>query len=86
MIEIPDAPWIREAETYGMPDYDWTPVCPLCGTRDVREAYYTPDGVLVACDACRDQLDKTMTEEELEELSCFDIDETDEEFYDENLC
>ena len=32
MEQIPDAPWIREAEMYGMPPYDDEPepVCPIC--------------------------------------------------------
>ena len=30
MQDLPDAPWIREAETYGMPPYDPEPKCPIC--------------------------------------------------------
>ena len=47
--DCPDAPWIREAEMYGMPSPD--PVhCPHCGKE--CETIYTEDGDVIGCDKC----------------------------------
>ena len=55
MQQIPDAPWIREAERDGYPGYD--PVyCPCC--RRECEFIYT-DGVkgyVIGCDECIDRV------------------------------
>ncbi len=52
MQDIPDAPWIREAERDGMPPYDDEPdpVCPVCGKE--CETIYTYDGNPVGCNEC----------------------------------
>lgn len=54
---LPDAPWIREAERFGMPPYDDDPdpICPCCG----REAnyIYLKDGEPIGCDLCLDVMD-----------------------------
>ena len=53
-MQIPDAPWIREAERDGMPPYDEAPdpICPVCG--EECETIYTSDidGSPVGCDEC----------------------------------
>ena len=47
---IPDAPYIREAEMYGMPSPD--PVhCPVCG-KECEEIYKDKDGDVVGCEHC----------------------------------
>ncbi len=49
--EIPDAPWIREAETYGPPDSEPLPLCPVCG--EECETFYTdPEGTVLGCEHC----------------------------------
>ena len=51
MEQIPDAPWIRDAEMNGMPSAD-PPECPVCGKR--CETIYmdrNSDDVL-GCDRC----------------------------------
>lgn len=50
MEQIPDAPWIREAEMYGYPDDE--PVhCPVCG-EDCSTIYSDKYGNVFACDQC----------------------------------
>ena len=50
MDNLPDAPWIREAETIGYGDDP--PICPVCGSA-CEEIYYTKDGSEpIACDRC----------------------------------
>lgn len=50
MEQIPDAPWIREAERYGYPEPD--PVnCPCCGC-ECETIYYDMTGTVVGCDVC----------------------------------
>ena len=53
MQDLPDAPWIREAEMNGMPPYDYgpEPVCPICG-RECETIYFNKDGEPFACDCC----------------------------------
>lgn len=53
MEQIPDAPYIRDAERNGMPPYDDDPepVCPVCGKK--CETIYTDDNDdVVGCDWC----------------------------------
>lgn len=50
MTQIPDAPWVRDAELYGAQDYP-EPVCPICG-KEATWAYYDSDGNLLGCDCC----------------------------------
>ena len=49
MQQIPDAPWIREAELYGVPESP-APVCPVCG--EECETYYIQDRAVIGCDRC----------------------------------
>ncbi len=53
MQDLPDAPWIREAEMYGMPPYDDgpAPVCPICG-KECETIYKDKDGDVFGCDQC----------------------------------
>lgn len=51
-LDIPDAPWIRDAERNGMPDAP-EPVCPVCGWVPDEFAYYDPkSGDVIGCDRC----------------------------------
>jgi len=54
MTQIPDAPWIREAEAWGMPPYDDDPdtSCPVCGRERCETIYTNKDGDAVGCDKC----------------------------------
>lgn len=55
MAEIPDAPWIRHAETYGVDDPD--PVyCPICG-EECETVYADKDGTVFACNNCLTEQD-----------------------------
>ena len=50
MQQIPDAPWIRDAEMYGVPADD--PVkCPICG-EECEEIILDMDDTVVGCDRC----------------------------------
>lgn len=49
MEQIPDAPWIRDAELNGMPSPD--PVkCPACG--DDADTFFLQDGIVIGCNHC----------------------------------
>lgn len=50
MDKIPDAPWIRDAERYGV-DEAPSPRCPVCGD-ECELIYADKDGVAVGCDEC----------------------------------
>lgn len=50
MSGLPDAPWIREAERYGMPPYE-TIECPCCG-EECETIYADQYGNVFACDRC----------------------------------
>lgn len=50
--DLPDAPWIREAELYGAPGYDDEPIyCPVCGAED-PEDFIIADGDVIGCECC----------------------------------
>lgn len=52
-MTIPDAPWIREAERYGMPPYDDPDTsCPVCGREHCETIYTDKFGEVVGCDEC----------------------------------
>lgn len=52
MPQIPDAPWIRDAEMYGYPENEVPdPVCPCCGYQE-PEQIYLMDGDAIGCDHC----------------------------------
>ena len=50
MSGIPDAPYIREAEMYGMLPYE-TVKCPCCG-EECETIYADQYGNVFACDKC----------------------------------
>lgn len=50
MEQIPDAPYIREAETYGMPPYEMVE-CPCCG-EECETVYADQYGNVFACNKC----------------------------------
>lgn len=57
MTQLPDAPWIREAERYGYPPNEPYPVeCPLCG-RECEEFYLDEDDSILGCPKCIKKVD-----------------------------
>ena len=64
-IDLPDAPAIRFAETYGAPYYgciepdDDEPIfCPVCGCKDPEEFITDSDGIeVIGCDVCTKRQD-----------------------------
>ena len=49
-FDCPDAPYIREAEMFGMPSPE--PVeCPICG-KECEEIYEDRDGYVFGCEHC----------------------------------
>ena len=50
MEQIPDAPWVREAENLGMPPYEAVE-CPICGD-ECTEIYTDMYGTVFGCDKC----------------------------------
>ena len=53
MQQIPDAPWIRQAENWGPPPYDDDPepTCPICG-KECETIYTDKDGNAAGCEKC----------------------------------
>jgi hypothetical protein len=68
MEQIPDAPWIREAERYGMPPYEDPPKCPICGEH-CDTVYMDINGDVFACNNCLHEKDAYDWEEEQRELN-----------------
>lgn len=56
MEQIPDAPWIREAEQLGMPPYGDDPECPVCGA-SCQTVYEDQSGSICGCDRCMRTMD-----------------------------
>lgn len=55
MYDVPDAPWIRDAEINGMPEGDDV-YCPVCGEEN-PETFYVQEGDVVGCDCCCKKID-----------------------------
>jgi len=54
MQDLPDAPWIRDAELNGYHSAD--PVhCPVCG--DEAFTFYLQDGIVIGCEHCVTETD-----------------------------
>ena len=54
MQDLPDAPWIRDAELNGYPEL--APVrCPICG--EEAETFYLQDGIVIGCEHCVETAD-----------------------------
>lgn len=43
MTDLPDAPWIREAETFGLPEAE-NVYCPICGEENPEYFFCTGRG------------------------------------------
>jgi len=56
MIDLPDAPWIRNAEMYGVPEPEKVYRCPICG-EEFPERFLFVYGELVGCDLCAEWRD-----------------------------
>ena len=67
MNELPDAPWIRQAERDGYPS---TPpvYCPVCG-EECLTIYTDLNGEVFACNHCLEELDAGEWAEEQREAS-----------------
>lgn len=50
MIDLPDAPWIRDAEINGMPE-DRTIYCPMCGAES-PDQFIIQEGEVIGCECC----------------------------------
>lgn len=64
--DIPDAPWIREAERWGAPPFgpeDEDVFCPICG-KIAERIYLDQDGEAFGCDQCIQVKDAYEWEEE----------------------
>lgn len=56
MTNIPDAPWIRDAELNGFGDDIPTVHCPVCG-EECEEIYTYKDGYVAGCEHCIEHQD-----------------------------
>lgn len=57
MIDLPDAPWIREAELYGMPDAPDV-YCPICGAENPDDFFTDQTGSeVIGCSECMRRYD-----------------------------
>lgn len=54
MMDLPDAPWIRDAEINGMPEAE-TIYCPVCGAED-PDYLIIVDGDVVGCECCTERV------------------------------
>lgn len=50
MDQIPDAPWIRDAERYGVPEVDEL-ICPVCG-KEAESFFIDSNNDIIGCDEC----------------------------------
>ncbi len=55
MQNLPDAPWIREAETFGMPESKVCR-CPICG-EEWPEYFFTAGLEVLGCSECVERND-----------------------------
>lgn len=56
MADVPDAPWIRDAEINGDPAPDPV-ICPVCYRECERIYYYKGDRDALGCENCIDWMD-----------------------------
>ena len=49
MMDLPDAPWIRETEQFGVPE-DPPVYCPVCG--EETDTVYVQFGEVIGCSCC----------------------------------
>lgn len=67
MATIPDAPWIREAERFGMPPYD-VPQCPCCG-HECNSIFLDQNREPFGCEFCVKEEDSYEWQEQEKEKS-----------------
>lgn len=65
MEQIPDAPWIRDAENNGVGSFD-QPICPVCG-EECETIYADMYGNVFACDQCLIEQDAWQWQEDQRE-------------------
>lgn len=56
MLQLPDAPWIREAELFGPPEGDHV-YCPYCNEEDPEYFVLDSSGEVIGCSCCTSQAD-----------------------------
>lgn len=57
MTQIPDAPWVRDAEINGMPYDDEPVVCPFCGAEWPEYIFRIGNGgEAIGCSECVEQI------------------------------
>ena len=56
MDQIPDAPWIREAENNGVPPHEEPPVCPVCEC-SCKTIWKDKWNQVVGCNVCMESRD-----------------------------
>lgn len=70
-VEVPDAPWIREAETYGLPDVGEIEFsCPVCGSEQPEDFVFDRRGDIIGCSCCthrKDAYEWTLEHREIHE-------------------
>ena len=85
MTQLADAPWIREAQLYGMPE-GRNVYCPCCHEEN-PEWFYTDCGDVVGCSECIDWEDPFKDAEDDEEhVYCPMCGEEDPEWFYSNGC
>lgn len=53
---LPDAPYIRQAELYGVPEpEEWE--CPVCGADKADNIYLDENGTILGCSCCVQEKD-----------------------------
>lgn len=56
--DLPDAPWIRSAELYGMPEAEEIKYrCPICGAEEPEDFYFDKSGDIIGCCECVERHD-----------------------------
>lgn len=51
--DLPDAPWIRDAELYGPDDAEEISYsCPVCGADEPEDFVFDRDGEIIGCNCC----------------------------------
>lgn len=55
MQDLPDAPWIREAERFGGPEPP-AMICPMCG-EETDYYYLDTNGDIIGCEYCVRKVD-----------------------------
>jgi hypothetical protein len=72
MEQLPDAPWIRKAETEGYPFDEPPPVeCPICGW-ECETIYIDRSGTVCGCERCMETRDSWEWDEERREADRYD--------------